>query len=70
MIDKNNGIGRHLRTLRKMAGMTQAQVGGRAGLSRASIVNIELGNQLLTSKTIVDIADAMGYRVKVSFVRK
>lgn len=52
-----------------MRNMTQAQVAQRAGLQRTSITNIERGNQTLTEPTLNAIAGALGYKVKVAFVR-
>jgi transcriptional regulator with XRE-family HTH domain len=69
-MDKNYGLGKHIKAMRKIAGMTQAELAAASGLERTSITNIERGNQQLTSKTLTDIADALGYRIKVSFIKK
>jgi transcriptional regulator with XRE-family HTH domain len=59
-----------IRALRKMRGMTQAELAKLVGLERTSITNIERGNQILTEQTINALAEAMGYRVEVKFRRK
>jgi transcriptional regulator with XRE-family HTH domain len=69
-MDKNYGLGKHIKAMRKMARMTQAELAKFSGLERTSITNIERGNQQLTSRTLNDIADALGYEVQVKFVRK
>jgi len=69
-MDKNYGLGRHIKALRKMSGMTQLELAQASGLERTSITNIERGNQALTSKTLHDIADALGYEVQIKFMRK
>lgn len=69
-MDKNYGLGKHIKAMRKIRKMTQLELARASGLERTSITNIELGNQQLTSKTLTDIADALGYRVEVKFVRK
>lgn len=63
-------FGMSIRALRTMNKLTQAELAARSGLSRSSITNIELGNQLLTSDTITSIAAAMGYEVRINFVKK
>jgi transcriptional regulator with XRE-family HTH domain len=68
MIDKNNGLGRTIKALRKLRGMTQVELAALCGLERTSIVNIERGNQTLTVVTINAIAAALGYEVRVQFV--
>lgn len=68
MNDKNNGLGLNIRALRKMRGMTQAELAARAGVERTSITNIEAGRQMLTVATINAIAGALGYAVRVQFV--
>ena len=70
MADLNNGLGAVLKALRKAQGLNQGEVADLAGLTRTSITNIERGNQMLTTKTINAIAAAMGYEVRVRFVRK
>mgnify|MGYP002137128752 CR=1 FL=1 len=67
--DRNHGLGRHLRALRRMASMTQADVGARCGLTRTSIANIEAGKQPLTAETMHLMAAAGGCRVRVHFER-
>jgi transcriptional regulator with XRE-family HTH domain len=67
-MDKNNGLGQTIKALRKLRGMTQAQLAELAGVERTSITNIERGNQTLTVLTINAIAAALGYQVRVQFV--
>jgi transcriptional regulator with XRE-family HTH domain len=68
--DKNNGLGAMLKGMRKLAGMTQAEVTFESRLERTSITNIERGRQMLTVNTINAIAGALGYTVHVTFRRK
>lgn len=56
-----------IRALRKMQGMTQAQLAQRVGLERTSITNIELGKQTISEPVLNAIAQALGYRVKIRF---
>lgn len=70
MTDKNNGLGKNIKALRRMRGMTQARLAFMADLERTSIVNIEAGKQTLTVQTINAIAAALGYEVRVQFVLK
>lgn len=66
-METSRGLGQAVKALRKLNGLTQAQLASRCGLERTSICNIERGNQILTERTINAIAQAMGYRVKVKF---
>lgn len=70
MSDKTQGLGRVIRALRKLQGMSQAELAERTGiLTRTSIVNIEGGRQTLNVNTVNAIARAMGYEVRIKFVR-
>jgi transcriptional regulator with XRE-family HTH domain len=60
-------LGTTIKAMRKMAGMTQAQLAALAGMERTSITNIENGKQILTTKTLPAIAQALGCRVTVKF---
>ena len=70
MLKSSNGIGKHIRALRKMQHLTQAELGAKCGLERTSITNIEMGRQALTTNSINAIAEALGYKVHVTFRRK
>lgn len=69
-MEPSRGTGKTIRALRKMKGMTQAELAEKVGLQRSSITNIELGNQMLTENTINAIAEALGYTVHLIFRRK
>ncbi|WP_460067418.1 helix-turn-helix transcriptional regulator [Streptomyces sp. YKOK-I1] len=56
-------LGRAIRTSRVQAGLTQEQVALRAGLDRAGVVRIELGQQSPTTDTLIRIAAALGVTV-------
>lgn len=60
-------MGRTLKALRKMRGLTQAELAARTRLSRTSIANIEAGRQTITVQTLFEFADALGYDVKMQF---
>ena len=68
-MDKTNGLGATIKALRRMRGLTQAQLATASGLERTSITNIETGKQTLSVQTINAIAAALGYQVKVKFER-
>lgn len=63
----SNELGKMIRFLRRQQNMTQGALADRIGLSRTSIVNIEAGNQTLTTNSINAIAEALGYRVRIKF---
>jgi transcriptional regulator with XRE-family HTH domain len=60
-------MGRTLKALRKMRGLTQAELAARMRLSRTSIANIEAGRQTITVQTLYEFADALGYALKMQF---
>ncbi len=70
MQDKNNGLGKVIKALRKSRGLTQLELAQKSGMERTSICNIELGKQTLNVQTINAIADVLGYRVEVRFAAK
>jgi transcriptional regulator with XRE-family HTH domain len=53
-------VGRRIRTKRELTGLSQADLGEMVKLTRASISNIEGGNQRMLTHTLVDIAFALG----------
>lgn len=63
-------LGPTLKALRKMRRMTQAELADLTRLSRTSITNIENGRQTITVQTLYEIADALGFVVKVQFKPK
>lgn len=69
-MDLKKGLGPNIKALRKMARLTQAELAAKVGLERTSITNIENGRQTLNPRTLVLIADALGYRVRVHFEKK
>ncbi len=70
MQDRNNGLGKVIKALRKSRGLTQSELAQKSGMERTSICNIELGKQTLNVQTINAIADVLGYRVEVRFAAK
>lgn len=54
-----DGIGKRVKVGRKQAGLTQAQLGERVGLTQSAIAEIESGRSRDTTK-IVEIANAIG----------
>lgn len=56
----NAAFGQHLRELRTRAGMSQDALGRRAGLSRTSITNIEVGRQHVSLDVLYRLADGLG----------
>ena len=67
-VDKNNGLRKTIKALRRMRGYTQLELARLSGMERTSITNIERGNQTLNVQTVNAIANALGYRVEVKFV--
>jgi transcriptional regulator with XRE-family HTH domain len=53
-------LGRLIRLARDAAGLTHAELGEQVSLSRASVANIERGNQRIALHQFVQIAQALG----------
>jgi len=61
-------IGAQIREIRKAFRMTQAEVATRARMSQGHYCNVEKGNaQGLEIKTLIKIAIAFGFELKVTF---
>ena len=58
-------IGLRIAALRKLAGLSQEQLAGRAGLQRTHISRIEAGKYAVTLETIQAIAEAFGMTVDI-----
>ncbi len=57
-------LGVRIGTLRNLRGMTQAQLGAAAGISRASVANTETGRQGdIPATKLVALAEALGVQV-------
>ena len=56
----NAKIGKAVRTARLAKGLSQAQVGDRIGLSRASVANLEAGRQGLPFPTMAAVVQVLG----------
>ena len=57
-----------LRELRKADGVTGEQLAERLGIAVQNLRRVEAG-QNITLKTLARIAEALGFKVKVSFTR-
>ena len=58
-------IGQRIATLRKLAGMSQEQLSGLAGLQRTHVSRIEAGKYAVTLETIQAIAEALDMTVDI-----
>ena len=53
-------IGKRIRTFRKDAGLTQADLAHRVGIARVSVSNLENGRQRVSLEHLVAIAQILG----------
>lgn len=67
--DRNLGLGRSVLAMRRMARLSQQQLGHIVGLSGSSIGSIERGTQPLTPEILRSILRAMGYTMTIKFKR-
>lgn len=58
--DLNATIGKNLSRLRKTAGMTQAQLSERVGISAAFLSRVECGNKMVSVDVLNSLADVLG----------
>ena len=58
-------IGQRVKALRLMAGLSQDELAGRAGLQRTHVSRIEAGKYAVTLETIQAIAEALGMTVDI-----
>ena len=58
-------IGQRITTLRKLAGMSQEQHSGMAGLQHTHVSRIEAGKYAVTLETIQAIAEALDMTVDI-----
>ena len=56
-------IGRALRTARKAAGLSQAQVAAEAGVSREVVSRLESGRRAARMDTLSAVLDVLGYEI-------
>lgn len=55
-----------LKAIRAMAGLTQAELAERAGVSKAAVAEFELGKRELRTGTVVKLCEVLGVRVTYS----
>lgn len=60
MVDRRSLIGRRIRERRKLAGMSQAELGKNLGYSHTSISRMELGIARLRNGDLERLASALG----------
>lgn len=58
-------FGSNLQSLRELRGLTQAELGKRAGMAAASISHFETGQRTPSLESLVKLADALGVSVDV-----
>ena len=66
-ITTRNEVVELYKAYRKQIGLTQTELGKRAGVSQPNITRFESGNYNPTLEFMVKMAAAMGKKVKVSF---
>lgn len=59
-------IGARVKALRLMAGLSQDELAGRAGLQRTHIGRIETGKYAVNIETLQAIAEALGMTVDIT----
>lgn len=64
---KSYPVGASFRAMRKMRGLTQEELAVKAGIARTSISNIEVDRQNPSLAKLEEIANAMGYRIHLTF---
>ena len=64
------GIGKRLRELRKSEGMSQVEVSVKSSIAQGNISDIENGKNVPSIEVASRIADAIGYELRVDFVKK
>lgn len=63
-------LGTVLYQIREAAGMSRETLQMKSGIHRNTIASYENGKAIPTLRTLVVLADALGYEIKVRFVRK
>jgi transcriptional regulator with XRE-family HTH domain len=63
-------IGDYIKQLRKLKGLTQAEISEQIGIKPGTYAQFETGRTNMTLSTINRIADALGYDLNVSFSLK
>ena len=64
-----NELAALVRATREKAGLTQGQLAEACGWSRQRITNIERGNTNIRVAVLQQIADAMGLRLRITFMK-
>ncbi|MEO5827456.1 MAG: helix-turn-helix transcriptional regulator [Luteimonas sp.] len=63
-------LGAGLRAARNSRGLTQAQLGQRAGLPRLKVIQVERGEASVSIGAYADIANALGQTLTLSAARR
>lgn len=64
-LEGTRNLGANLRNFREVRGLTQADLGNRAGIAPASISHFETGQRVPSLDSLVKVADALGVSVDV-----
>jgi transcriptional regulator with XRE-family HTH domain len=65
--DKTAGFGLVVKNLRTMRGVTQHQLAKKTGYNRPTIGNLETGLQTMTTVQFMNILNALGIELKMTF---
>lgn len=63
-------IGEYVKQLRKLKGLTQAEMAASIGIAPNTYTQFETGKTNMTLATLNRISDALGYDLLISFVLK
>ncbi len=63
-------IGEYVKQLRKLKGLTQAEMAASIGIATNTYTQFETGKTNMTLATLNRISDALGYDLLISFVLK
>jgi DNA-binding XRE family transcriptional regulator len=67
---KYHRVAYSIKELRVTNNLTQQQLADKAGLTRSVIARIESGRHNITIASLIKIAESMGEKVKITFVKK
>ena len=65
--DVRRMVGRNVRRLRSVAGLSQAALADRLGVDRAYVSGLELGRRNPTIVTLWHVAQALGVKLRMFF---
>lgn len=69
-METQRDLGKYIQTIRKAEKITQEELSQRLGVSKMTVTQYETGRNNFTFTTLLKIASALGYKLKITLEKE